>query len=165
MNISTRYDPLSIEEKWYKYWEEKNLFLPSGEGKKFSITIPPPNITGSLHMGHALNYTLQDIVVRYKRMRGYSALCLPGTDHAGIATQYVVERELAKEKKTRFDIGREAFLKKVWDWKDKYGDTIIKQFKMMGYSFDWSRLRFTLDEAYSKAVRTAFVRLYEKGLI
>ncbi|MGC8842641.1 MAG: valine--tRNA ligase [bacterium] len=165
MSISTRYDPFSIEEKWYKYWEERNLFLPSGEGKKFSITIPPPNITGSLHMGHALNYTLQDIVVRYKRMRGYSALCLPGTDHAGIATQYVVERELAKEKKTRFDVGKEAFLQMIWAWKEKYGDTIIKQFKRMGYSFDWSRLRFTLDEAYSKAVRTAFVRLYEKGLI
>ena len=165
MSISTRYDPSSIEEKWYKYWEEKDLFRPSGEGKKFSITIPPPNITGSLHMGHALNYTLQDIVIRYRRMRGYSALCLPGTDHAGIATQYVVERELAKEKKTRFDIGREAFLKRVWEWKEKYGDTIIKQFKRMGYSFDWSRLRFTLDEDYSKAVRTAFVRLYEKGLI
>lgn len=165
MSIPPRYDPFSIEEKWYKYWEERGLFAPSEGAKKFSITIPPPNITGSLHMGHALNYTLQDIVTRYRRMRGYSTLCLPGTDHAGIATQYVVERELAKQKKTRFDIGREAFLRLVWDWKNKYGDTIIKQFKRMGYSFDWSRLRFTLDEDYSKAVLTAFVRLYEKGLI
>lgn len=165
MSIPPRYDPFSIEEKWYKYWEEKGLFAPSKEGRKFSITIPPPNITGSLHMGHALNYTLQDIITRYKRMRGYSTLCLPGTDHAGIATQYVVERELAKEKKTRFDIGREAFLQRVWEWKEKYGDTIIKQFKRMGYSFDWNRLRFTLDRDYSKAVLTAFVRLYNKGLI
>lgn len=165
MSIPPRYDPFSIEEKWYKYWEEKGLFAPREGGKRFSITIPPPNITGSLHMGHALNYTLQDIITRYKRMRGFSALCLPGTDHAGIATQYVVERELAKQKKTRFDIGREAFVQLVWQWKEKYGDTIIKQFKRMGYSFDWSRLRFTLDEDYSRAVKTAFVRLYEKGLI
>ncbi len=165
MSIPPRYDPFSIEEKWYKYWEEKGLFSPSEEGRKFSITIPPPNITGSLHMGHALNYTLQDIITRYKRMRGYSTLCLPGTDHAGIATQYVVERELARQRKTRFDIGREAFLHLVWEWKDKYGDTIIKQFKRMGYSFDWSRLRFTLDEDYSRAVLTAFIRLYEKGWI
>lgn len=165
MTLPPRYDPFAIEEKWYKYWEEKGLFSPSEVGRKFSITIPPPNITGSLHMGHALNYTLQDIITRYKRMRGYSALCLPGTDHAGIATQYVVERELAKQKKTRFEIGREAFLQLVWEWKEKYGDTIIKQFKRMGYSFDWNRLRFTLDEKYSKAVLTAFLHFYEKGLI
>lgn len=165
MSIPPRYDPFPIEEKWYKYWEEKGFFSPSNEGRKFSITIPPPNITGSLHMGHALNYTLQDIITRYKRMRGYSTLCLPGTDHAGIATQYVVERELAKHKKTRFEIGREAFLKLVWEWKNKYGDTIIKQFKRMGYSFDWMRLRFTLDEDYSKAVLTAFLHFYKKGLI
>lgn len=165
MSIPPRYDPFSIEEKWYKYWEEKKLFAPTEGFRKFSITIPPPNITGSLHMGHALNYTLQDIITRYKRMRGYSTLCLPGTDHAGIATQYVVERELAKQKKTRFDIGRAAFLQLVWDWKNKYGDTIIMQFKRMGYSFDWSRLRFTLDEDYSKAVLTAFLHFYNKGLI
>lgn len=165
MSIPSRYDPFSIEEKWYRFWEEKGLFSPAPQGKKFSITIPPPNVTGSLHMGHALNYTLQDIVIRFKRMQGYSALCLPGTDHAGIATQYVVEKELAKEKKTRFDIGKQAFLEMLWEWKEKYGNTIINQFKRMGYSFDWSRLRFTLDEDYSRAVRVAFVTLFQKGYI
>ncbi len=165
MSIPSRYDPFSIEEKWYRFWEEKGFFSPAPEGKKFSITIPPPNITGSLHMGHALNYTLQDIVIRFKRMQGYSALCLPGTDHAGIATQYVVEKELAKEKKTRFDVGKQAFLEMLWEWKKKYGNTIINQFKRMGYSFDWSRLRFTLDEDYSHAVRVAFVTLFQKGYI
>jgi valyl-tRNA synthetase len=138
---------------------------PEAGKKPFSIVIPPPNITGRLHMGHALNNTLQDIVIRFKRMDGYEACWFPGTDHAGIATQAVVEMELRKEGKTRKDLGREAFLARVWQWKEKYGNEIIQQLKALGCSCDWSRLRFTLDPGLSRAVRTAFVRLYREGLI
>ncbi len=161
------YNPSKVERKIYSFWEEKGIFTADNESKKppFSIVIPPPNVTGSLHMGHALNNTLQDIVVRYKRMRGYNVLWLPGTDHAGIATQNVVERELAKEGLTRHDLGREKFIERVWRWKEKYGDIIIEQLKRLGASCDWSRKRFTMDENLSKAVREVFVRLYEEGYI
>ena len=127
--------------------------------------MPPPNITGNIHMGHVLDNTIQDVIARYKRMKGYEVLWQPGTDHAGIATQNVVERELKKEGKTRWEIGREEFLNRVWKWKEKYGNLIIESLKRLGISPDWERLRFTLDEGYSEAVIEAFVRLYEAGLI
>ena len=165
--VSTRYQPRKVEEKWYSYWMEGGYFHAEVDRKRkpFTIVIPPPNITGSLHMGHALNNILQDILVRYKRMRGYNACWIPGTDHAGIATQNVVEKELLKEGKSRFDLGRERFLKKVWEWKEEYGNRIIEQLKHLGCSCDWQRLRFTMDRGCSEAVTEAFVRLYEKGLI
>lgn len=160
------YDPEGIEEDWYKEWVEKGYFSPDRtEGSPFCIVIPPPNVTGSLHMGHALNATLQDILIRWKRMLGFKTLWLPGTDHAGIATQNVVERELAREGTNRHALGREAFIERVWKWKAEYGNRIINQLKRLGASCDWSRERFTLDEGLSKAVREVFVRLYEDGLI
>jgi len=165
--LSTRFDFKSIDDKWSKYWEEKNTF----HGKKnpdkdpYSIVIPPPNVTGILHMGHALNNTLQDIILRYKRMAGFETCWMPGTDHAGIATQNVVEKALAKEGKKRQDVGREAFIEKLWNWKQEYGDTIIHQLKKLGSSCDWPRTRFTMDDGYSDAVKEVFARLYEKGLI
>lgn len=167
MELNKPYSPKEIEEKWYKIWEEKGYFTPQTDKNKtpFCIVIPPPNVTGSLHIGHALNNTIQDIIIRYKRMQGYSTLWLPGTDHAGIPTQMLVERELAKEKKNRLDLGREKFLDKVWEWKEKYGNIIIEQLKKLGCSCDWSRLRFTMDKEYSEAVITTFKKLYEKGYI
>ncbi len=161
-----KYSP-DFEEKWYRFWEEKGYFKPeeSDEKEPYSIVIPPPNVTGALHIGHALNSTLQDIMVRYKRMKGYNVLWLPGTDHAGIATQHMVEKELAKQGLRKEDLGREAFIEKVWEWKRTYGDRIINQMKRMGLSCDWSRLRFTMDEGLSKAVRRVFVQLYNEGLI
>jgi len=162
------YNPKIVEEKWYKFWLEKDYFKAKPNINKennYSIVIPPPNVTGSLHIGHALNNTLQDILIRWKRMEGYNTLWLPGTDHAGIATQNVVEREIAKEGKGRDDLGREKFLERVWQWKEKYGNNIVNQLKKMGFSCDWSRLRFTLDEGLSQAVRKVFVRLYKEGLI
>jgi valyl-tRNA synthetase len=161
------YDPKRVEEKWYKFWLDKGYFRAElGSLKEpFSIVIPPPNITGSLHMGHALNNTLQDILVRFQRMRGHNCLWMPGTDHAGIATQNVVERELANEGLDRHQLGREEFIKRVWQWKKKYGGVIINQLKKLGSSCDWSRERFTMDEGLSRAVREVFVRLYEEGLI
>lgn len=165
--LPKNYDPEPIEDKWYQKWIEEGLFDGDVDTSKeaFSIVIPPPNVTGSLHMGHAFNNTFQDIVCRYKRMRGYNVLWLPGTDHAGIATQNVVERELAKEGLTRHQMSREDFVKRVWEWKEEYGNRIISQQKKLGNSCDWRRLRFTMDEGLSKAVRAVFVRLYEKGLI
>ncbi len=165
--LSTKYNPQEVEDKIYKFWEEQNLFSAKANPNKkpFCIVIPPPNITGILHMGHALNNTIQDCLIRYKRMQGFESLWMPGTDHAGIATQNVVERELAKEGKKRQDIGREEFLKRLWGWKEKYGNTIILQLKKLGCSCDWSRARFTMDEHYSEVVKDVFVRLYEKGLI
>ncbi len=168
MELSKRYQPKQVEGKLYSFWEEGDFFrvkLDAVRQKPFSIVIPPPNITGRLHMGHALNNTLQDIVIRYKRMDGYAACWFPGTDHAGIATQNVVEQELAKEGVSRHEIGREAFVAKVWQWKEKYGSEIIDQLKTLGCSCDWSRLRFTLDEGLSRAVRQAFLKLYDEGLI
>jgi len=166
-NLPTTYNPHAIERKWYEYWQENQLFRTEVEAGKeaFSIVIPPPNVTGSLHMGHALNNTLQDIIIRWKRMLEVNTLWLPGTDHGGIATQNVVEKELAKEKVSRHDLGREKFVDRVWEWKEQYGNTIIQQLKKLGTSPDWSRERFTMDEGCSQAVREAFVRLYEKGLI
>ena len=167
MTIPTKYQPKKVEEKWYKYWLDKGYFHAEVDRKRkpFTVVIPPPNITGSLHMGHALNSTLQDILVRYKRMRGYNACWIPGTDHAGIATQNVVEKELLKEGKSRFDLGRERFIERVWQWKERYGGRIIEQLKRLGCSCDWERLRFTLDRGCSEAVTESFVKLYEKGLI
>jgi len=166
--IPSVYDPKKVEEKWYKFWLEKDYFKAKHNHNKennFSIVIPPPNVTGSLHIGHALNNTLQDILIRWKKMEGYNTLWLPGTDHAGIATQNVVEKEIAKEGKSRYDLGREQFVERVWEWKEKYGNNIINQLKKLGFSCDWSRLRFTLDEGLSKAVRKVFIQLYKEGLI
>jgi len=161
------YDFRGVEEKWYRFWEEKGYFNArlDPDRPRFSMVIPPPNVTGKLHVGHALNTTLQDIMARYKRMDGFDTLWVPGTDHAGIATQNVVERALAKEGLSRHDLGREEFLKRVWQWKEEYGGAIIEQLKRLGCSCDWSRLRFTMDEGLSKAVREVFVRLWEEGLI
>ncbi|MBI2609537.1 MAG: valine--tRNA ligase [Deltaproteobacteria bacterium] len=160
------YNPQEIEPKWYKFWEEKNLFKAESTSKKpsFTIVIPPPNVTGSLHLGHAL-YVIQDALIRWKRMSGFNTLWLPGTDHAGIATQNVVEKEMAQEGVTRHDVGRDKFLEKVWGWKKKHGNRINEQLRFMGFSLDWSREHFTMDEDLSRAVREVFVRLYEEGLI
>lgn len=167
-NIPKVYDPASVEKKWYEFWEKNRYFHAEPEpGKKpFSIVIPPPNITGKLHMGHALDNTLQDILIRWHRMMGDNTLWMPGYDHAGLATQIKVEEVLKKEEgKTRFDLGREEFVKRVWAWKEEYGDRIINQLKCLGISCDWERKRFTMDEGCSRAVRETFVSLFEKGLI
>ena len=164
----TTYNPGEIEGKWYSYWENQGYFHEEVDTNKepFSIVLPPPNVTGMLHMGHALDNTLQDILIRFKRMQGYNVLWMPGTDHAGIATQIKVEEMLAKEEgKSRYDLGREKFVERVWEWKKEYGDTIVKQIRSLGASCDWNRERFTLDEGYYHAVREVFVSLYEKGLI
>lgn len=165
--MATAYDPKRVEQKLYHYWEENNFFHPriDGEQKPYCIVIPPPNVTGQLHMGHALNNTLQDILIRWRRMQGYSALWLPGTDHAGIATQAKVEEELAKEGLNKDGLGREKFLERVWDWKQKYGGKITNQLRRLGASCDWERERFTMDEGCSEAVREVFTRLYDRGLI
>ncbi|HSY51314.1 MAG TPA: valine--tRNA ligase [Thermoanaerobaculia bacterium] len=165
--LSKRYEPATIEQRLYEFWEKGEFFTPllDPERPKFSIVIPPPNITGRLHIGHALVNTLQDIIVRWKRMSGFNTLWLPGTDHAGIATQMIVDRELAKEGVSRFDLGREKFVERVWEWKESYGHQIIDQLKRLGASADWTRLRFTLDEGLARAVRTAFVKLHDDGLI
>ena len=166
--LEKTYSPSSFEDKWYAFWEEHGYFKPSEDrsAEPFNIVIPPPNVTGQLHMGHALNNTLQDILIRTKRMQGYNTMWIPGTDHAGIATQIKVEQMLREEKGlSRHDIGRDEFLKLVWAWKEKYGDRIIRQLKKMGSSCDWSRECFTMDENLSAAVRKTFVNLYNKGLI
>ena len=159
------YQPQAIEDKWYAYWEEHGHFAPAGEGEPYCIMIPPPNVTGTLHMGHAFQDTIMDALIRYQRMCGRDTLWQPGTDHAGIATQMVVERQLEAEGKSRFDLGREKFLERVWQWKAESGGTITRQLRRMGASVDWSRERFTMDEGLSHAVREVFVRLYEDGLI
>ena len=167
-NIAKNYDPKEFEDKLYNEWVEKGYFHAevNRDKKPFTIVIPPPNVTGQLHMGHALDETLQDILIRYKRMQGYEALWVPGTDHAGIATQIKVEEDLREnEGLTRYDLGREKFLERVWAWKEKYGNRIINQLKKIGSSCDWDRERFTMDEGCSKAVREVFVNLYNKGLI
>lgn len=165
--LSSKYNPSEIEDKWFHFWARTDLFHSEVDPKKkpFTIVIPPPNVTGILHMGHALNNTIQDVLIRSKRMQGFEVLWMPGTDHAGIATQNVVERKLAKDGLTRQDVGREEFLKKVWEWKKDYGSTIIHQLKRMGASCDWSRERFTMDERYSEAVIDVFVSLYKNDLI
>jgi valyl-tRNA synthetase len=165
--MSDRYEPGRVEARWYDIWEKAGYFHADAASTKkpYCIVIPPPNVTGSLHMGHAFNMTLQDILIRYKRMDGYNALWMPGTDHAGIATQYVVERQLAAEDKSKEDLGRDAFVARVWKWKEESGGTIIKQLKRLGASCDWPRERFTMDPGLSAAVREVFARLWEEGLI
>src|SRR5229473_3986139 len=165
--IADRYDPSIVESRWYREWEERGLFGadPASPKPPYCIVMPPPNVTGSLHWGHALDNTLQDILIRYKRMDGFETLWLPGTDHAGIAFQVVLERQLAAEGKTKEDLGREAFLARAWTWKEESGGTIINQLKRLGASCDWSRERFTMDPGLSRAVRETFVRLFEEGLI
>ncbi|MGD2269173.1 MAG: valine--tRNA ligase [Desulfobacterales bacterium] len=165
--LDKAYQPHDVEKRWYAYWEEQDLFAASEENtsKSYSIVIPPPNVTGVLHMGHALNNTLQDILCRYRRLRGDNVLWMPGTDHAGIATQNVVEKQLAAQGTDRHRLGREKFIEAVWSWKDKYGSAIINQLKRLGASCDWKRERFTMDRGLSQAVRKVFVQLYQEGLI
>jgi valyl-tRNA synthetase len=167
MELPDRYNPKDVEARIYKWWQDGGYFKAEDTSTKppFSIILPPPNVTGSLHLGHALNHSVQDTLARWKRMSGFNVLWLPGTDHAGIATQSVVERELKKENKTRREMGREKFVERVWQWKEQYGNRIVEQMKYLGDSCDWDRLTFTLDEGVSKSVRKVFVTLYEKGLI
>ncbi|MFH1575668.1 MAG: valine--tRNA ligase [Candidatus Nealsonbacteria bacterium] len=163
--LNKSYDPKIVEDKIYQFWLDGRFFAPSKKGKPFTICLPPPNVTGMLHMGHALNMLIQDILIRQKRMQGFKALWVPGTDHAGIATQNVVEKKLRKEDKSRFDLGKEKFIEEVWAWKEKYGNAILSQLKRLGASCDWSRTRFTMDKEYAKAVETAFLHYYKKGWI
>ncbi len=167
--LPSAYEPKQVEEKIYQMWEKSGYFnpdnLPGKRKETFTIVVPPPNVTGSLHMGHALNATIQDILIRQKRMQGYKTLWLPGTDHAGIATQNAVEKDLKKQGLSRHKLGREKFLEKVWEWKEKYGNIILNQFKKLGCSLDWSRTRFTMDEGYQKAVNAAFQHYYKKGWV
>ncbi len=166
VELTKVYDPSEVESKWYYKWLKEGYFEAKGdEREKFSIVIPPPNVTGSLHMGHALDNTLQDVLTRYKRMNDYDTLWMPGTDHAGIATQTVVESHLAEDGLNKYDLGREKFLEKVWDWKEEYHERIKGQLQKLGVSCDWSRERFTMDEGCNRAVKEVFVSLYEKGLI
>ena len=165
--MEASYDPQAVESRWYQVWEDAGVFRPeiNPDGEAFSIVIPPPNVTGVLHIGHALNMSIQDVIIRRKRMQGYAALWLPGTDHAGIATQNVVERDLSKEGMSRHDLGRDAFVEQVWAWKAKHGNRIKEQVRRLGFSTDWSRERFTLDDGLSDAVGHVFVELYNQGLI
>jgi valyl-tRNA synthetase len=163
--METNYQPAAIEQRWYKTWEEAGYFAPSGEGQPYCIMIPPPNVTGTLHMGHAFQDTIMDTLTRYHRMCGRNTLWQPGTDHAGIATQMVVERQLEAQNTSRHELGREKFLDKVWEWKEQSGNTISQQLRRMGSSVDWERERFTMDDGLSEAVREVFVRLYDEGLI
>lgn len=163
--LPTRYDFASAEARWYEFWEKKGYFKPRPGKGKFVVMMPPPNITGILHMGHVLNNTIQDVLVRWHRMRGEETLWQPGIDHAGIATMNKVEQEIAREGKTRFDVGRDEFVKRTWAWKERYGNTIIEQLRRLGSSADWENLVFTMDPAYSRAVLTAFVELFNAGLI
>src|SRR5437763_13648840 len=167
--IPKAYEPQAVEEKWYQFWLDQNCFLahPKSPKPAYSIVIPPPNVTGMLHMGHVLNNTIQDILARKARMEGKEVLWLPGTDHAGIATQTAVERDLRKEglMKHRDELGREKFLEHAWAWKEKHGGIIIQQLKKLGCSCDWTRERFTMDPEYSRCVQRVFVDLYKKGLI
>ena len=165
--LPSQYDPSKTEAKWQEFWDSQNVFTahPERGGQPFCIVIPPPNVTGSLHMGHAFNTALIDVLVRYHRMRGDNTLCLPGTDHASIAVQAIIDKQLKAEGLSRFDIGREKFLERAWEWKEQSGGSIVNQLKRLGLSADWSRERFTMDEGLSQAVRSAFVKLYEEGLI
>ena len=166
-NLPSQYNPFETEPKWQRFWEEKGFYVadPKAPGEAFSMVLPPPNVTGNLHMGHAFAFTLPDVVTRYKRMRGYNVLWLPGTDHASIAVHTILENQLRQEGKTRFDLGREAFLERAWAWKEQSQGAIKSQLRRLGLSLDWTRDRFTLDEGLSRAVAEAFVRLYEAGLI
>ncbi|HLQ10554.1 MAG TPA: class I tRNA ligase family protein, partial [Ktedonobacteraceae bacterium] len=166
-SLPKAYEPQAVEGKWYRFWEEGGYFKPGGDISKptFVIIMPPPNVTGVLHVGHAITATIEDILIRYHRMKGDDTLWVPGEDHAGIATQNVVERQLAKEGTDRHALGREAFIERVWQWVRQYKSRIQDQHRRLGASCDWSREFFTLDEGLSKAVREVFVRLYEEGLI
>lgn len=164
-NIATTYDPTEIEKKWYQTWEERGYFKPSEKGESFCIMIPPPNVTGSLHMGHGFNNAIMDALTRFNRMSGKNTLWQPGTDHAGIATQMVVERQLGAQGISRHDLGREKFIEKVWEWKEQSGGNITRQIRRLGSSVDWSRERFTMDDGLSNAVKEVFVKLHEEGLI
>lgn len=159
------YTPEAIEPSCYQTWEEHHYFSPRGTGTPFCIMLPPPNVTGTLHMGHGFQDTLMDAMVRYQRMSGKKTLWQPGVDHAGISTQLVVERQLQQEGLSRKDMGREDFLARVWEWKEKSGNTITEQMRHIGCSIDWSKMRFTMDEGFSKAVHKVFIQLYEEGLI
>ena len=167
-DLSKTYNPKEVEEKWLKIWLSQKLFKSeiNSDKESFSIAIPPPNVTGNLHMGHAFGNTIQDVLIRYHKMNGKNVLWQGGTDHAGIATQVLVERDISKnEKKRKEDLGREEFLKRVWAWKEKHGNEIINQMKKLGCAMDYDRLVFTMDENYNKAIRKVFVELYKKGLI
>ncbi len=169
MEIPKLYDPKEVEGRWYPIWESRLYFTPETnsdpKARVFSIVIPPPNVTGYLHMGHALNHTLQDVLSRWRRMSGDRVLWLPGTDHAGIATQMVVEKQLDLEGVNRRDLGREKFIERVWQWRSHSGGAILNQMRILGDSVDWTRERFTMDESLSNAVKEVFVRLYDEGLI
>jgi len=167
MDMPKTYEPREAEERWYPYWEERGYFQPAteGVGEPFVITIPPPNVTGSLHMGHALQHAIHDLLVRWRRMQGRCTLCLPGMDHAGIPTQMLVERQLQAEGTSRHELGREKFLERMWKWKGHHGGQILKQLRLLGCSYDWTRERFTLDDDYARAVLTVFVHLYDRGWI
>ncbi len=159
------YSPGDIETNWYDKWESEGYFKPQGSGDTYCIMIPPPNVTGHLHMGHGSQRTMMNVLIRFHRMKGNNTLWQPGTDHAGIATQMVVERQLAEENISRHDLGREEFIKKVWEWKAQSGDTITRQLRRMGASPDWSKERFTMDEGLSNAVKQVFIQLHDEGLI
>src|SRR5438067_9041065 len=166
MELPKQYDPREAQERWLRFWDERNYFhsRPDPNRKPFCIVIPPPNVTGALHLGHALNNTLQDVLIRWRRMQGYNALWMPGTDHAGIATQAVVERRLLQEeKKTRHDLGREELVLRIWQWKDQYEARILGQLRQLGSSCDWSRTRFTLDPVCARAVRHTFFKMFRDG--
>lgn len=165
--MAPAYEPAEVEKRWYSEWVDRGYFHaePNPEKQPFSIVLPPPNVTGALHMGHALEHTLHDIAVRRKRMQGFETLWLPGTDHAGIGTEVLVKRQLAEEGIDFQELGRDRFVERVWQWKERYGNRIVEQMKRLGNSCDWDRLRFTMDEGLQRAVRVAFVRLYEDGLI
>src|SRR5688500_4209068 len=165
-DLPKTFDPAEIESRWYARWEGEGLFRPERpEAEPFTIVIPPPNVTGSLHIGHALDNTLQDILVRHARLQGKDALWVVGTDHAGIATQMVVERQLDAEQKKRTDLGRDAFIDRVWEWKRESGGQITQQLRRLGASCDWANERFTMDEGFSKAVTHVFVELHKRGLL
>ncbi|MBU4082879.1 class I tRNA ligase family protein, partial [Patescibacteria group bacterium] len=168
--LPTQYEPKENEDKIYQLWEKSGYFNPDNlktkkTAKTYTIAIPPPNVTGELHMGHALNAFIQDVLIRWKRMQGFKTLWVPGTDHAGIATQNVVEKKLKKEGLNRHILGKEKFLEKIWEWREEYGDLILEQLKKMGSSCDWSRTAFTMDESYQDAVKAAFLHYYKKGWI
>ena len=160
-----QYEPLKIEKKWQQVWADQNKFKPKPSDKQFSIVIPPPNVTGSLHMGHALEHSIIDVLVRYKRLNGFETLWVPGTDHAGIITQLLVEKELSAQGTSKELLGRDKFIDEVWKWKEKSGENISNQMKTLGMSCDWSMERFTMDEGLSDAVQQVFIDLYEKDLI
>ncbi|MEM7293539.1 MAG: class I tRNA ligase family protein, partial [Pseudomonadota bacterium] len=159
------YQPHAIEQRWYQEWEQRGHFAPRGDGDPYCIMIPPPNVTGTLHMGHAFQDTIMDTLIRYHRMKGDNTLWQPGCDHAGIATQMVVERQLNAEGKTRHDLGRDNFIERVWRWKEESGGMITQQLRRMGTSPDWTRERFTMDDGLSAAVRKIFIDLFDKGII